>query len=62
MKKHIPQWAVRIWCWLKFDHEMQRFAAWQDGIQVIVYTCRCGTAQTRHVLPANRTIRRSLRR
>ncbi len=62
MKRLIPQPLVMLWCWLKFDHEEQRFTAWKDGIQVVVYTCRCGRSQKSHVLPANRKIRRALRK
>jgi lysyl-tRNA synthetase class I len=59
VKKHIPQWVVWIWC-AAGGHKQERYSAWDKGVQVIVYTCRCGSKQRSHVLPANRKIRRSL--
>jgi hypothetical protein len=50
-----------VWCSAR-RHRQTRFSAWRDGIQVVVYTCRCGREQKTHILPANRSIRRAAKR
>ena len=61
IERLVPQWLAVIVCAV-LRHPQKRYAAWKDGIQVVVYTCRCGRKQAAHVLPANRRIRRALRR
>lgn len=58
MKRLIPQWAVRLVCAPR-GHPQRRYAARKDGVQVIVYTCLCGSKQEAKILPANREIRRA---
>jgi hypothetical protein len=61
IERFVPQWLAVVVCTL-LRHPQKRYAAWQDGIEVVAYTCRCGGKQRAHILPANRHIRRSLRR
>lgn len=58
MKKYIPQFAVEIWCGLFKGHAAKRYYARSEGVQVVVYTCRCGKHQRSTVMPANRELRR----
>ena len=56
----VPQWLAVVICTLS-RHRQKRYAAWKDGIEVVVYTCRCGRKQRTLVLPANRRFRRAAR-
>ncbi len=58
--RFVPQWLMAVWCALH-RHPQTRYAAWMEGVQVVVYTCKCGRRQTARVLPANRAIRRHVR-
>ena len=49
---------IRPVCALR-RHPQKRYSAWKDGIQVVVYTCRCGRRQDTKVIPANRKLRRA---
>jgi hypothetical protein len=60
-EKYIPQFVAVAVCAVR-GHRQARYAARHEGIQVVVYTCRCGREQKTHALPANRAIRRGLRK
>lgn len=55
----VPQWLAVVLCTLA-RHPQKRYSAWKDGIQVIVWTCRCGRKQSSSVIAASRGIRRRL--
>lgn len=57
--RFVPQWLAVVLCTIA-RHPQKRYTAWQDGIQVVVWTCRCGRKQSSSVYAANRKIRRGL--
>lgn len=59
IRRLIPQWLVVVVC-TTFRHPMKRFTAWQDGVQLVVYTCRCSKRQSAERYAANRRIRRAV--
>jgi hypothetical protein len=61
MRRFIPQWLVRAWCWAH-HHPQQRYYARQDGKALVIYTCGCGSKQSATLMPANRHIRRHVRK
>lgn len=58
IRRFIPQWLAVAVC-TTFRHPAKRFSAWQDGVQIVVYTCRCGRKQNAERYAANRRIRRA---
>jgi hypothetical protein len=50
-----------LWCLTLTRHAPTRYTAWLDGVQVVVYTCKCGRKQHTRILPANRVMRRAAR-
>lgn len=61
LKRFIPQWLAVVVCTL-VRHPQKRYTAWHAGIQVVVWTCRCGRKQDSRIYAANRKLRRGLTR